>query len=102
MPEENIADHIEDHVGLTQPDAFEEANSRDSVTTRHRFSDGGQGSEKEATLFSHHAGASSEAPAGSGIPSAEKQHGVKGEAYDPQVETAMPGHVQDTRAESKP
>ena len=31
-----------------------------------------------------------------------KQHGVKGEAYDSQTETAMPGHVQDTRAKSEP
>ena len=95
-------DNIEEHIGLTQADAFEQTTSGEAVTTKHLFADGGQGNEKEATLRSHHAGASSEAPAGSGIPSAETQHGVKGEAYDAQTETAMPGHMQDTRAESKP
>jgi hypothetical protein len=87
-------DHIEEHIGLTQPDAFEQFRPADAETTKHLFADGGDGKEKEATLHSHHAGASSDAPASSGIPSAEKQHGQKGEAFDPQAETPMAGHVQ--------
>ena len=87
-------DHIEEHIGLTQPDAFEQPLPADTETEKHLFADGGDGKEKEVTLRSHHAGASSEAPASSGIPSAEKQHGEKGEAFDKQTETPMAGHVQ--------
>ncbi len=89
-----MADDIEEHIGLTQPDAFEQPVPADTVTTKLMFADGGDGKEKEATLHSHHAGASSTAPASSGIPSAEKQHGDPGEAYDKQTETPMAGHVQ--------
>ena len=85
---------IEDHIGVTEADAFEQTTSGDSVTGQHLFADGGDGKEKEAGLRSHHAGASSDAAAESGIPSAEKQHGVKGEAFDRQTETPMAGHVQ--------
>jgi len=67
-------DQIEDHVALTQPEGFEQITTGESVTTKHLFADGGDGKEKEATLRSHHAGASSEAPASSGIPSAKKQN----------------------------
>lgn len=88
------ADTIEDHVGLTQPDAFEQTTTGESVTAKHLFADGGDGKEKEANLRSHHAGASSEAPASSGVPSAEKQHGVKGEAFGKQAETAMADRSQ--------
>lgn len=85
---------IEEHVGATQADAFEQTTSGEAVTTKHLFADGGDGKEKEATLRSHHAGASSEAPAASGIPSAEKQHGLKGEAFDEQTETSMANRSQ--------
>ncbi len=89
-----MADTIEDHVGVTQPDAFEQTTSGESVTGKHLLADGGDGKEKEATTRSHHAGASSEASANSGIPSAEKQHGVKGEAFDQQTDhTPMPDRV---------
>ncbi len=81
---------IEEHVGVTQTDAFEQTTSGEAVTTKHIFADGGDGKEKEATLRSPHAGASSEAPAASGIPSAERQRGVPGEAFDEQTETPMP------------
>ena len=94
MPDSIEQDSIEDHVGLTQPDAFEQTTSGASVTAKTIFADGGDGKEKEANLRSHHAGASSEAPASSGIPSAEKQHGVKGEAFDKQTETAMADRSQ--------
>ena len=89
-----MADEIEEHIGLTQSDAFEQVRPADTETTKRLFADGGDGKEKEATLRSHHAGASSEAPASSGIPSAEKQHGEPGEAFDRQTETPMAGHVQ--------
>jgi len=91
---ETMPDSIEDHVGLTQSNAFEQTTTGDSVTAKVLFADGGDGKEKEANLRSHHAGASSEAPASSGIPSAEKQHGVKGEAFDKQTETAMADRSQ--------
>lgn len=90
MPQDNI----EEHIGLTQPDAFEETTTGDSVTIRRVFADGGSGQEKEVNLGSHQAGASSEAPASSGIPSAMKQHGVKGEAVDPQDEPQMANRSQ--------
>ena len=98
MPEEledtyTVEDNIEDHIGLTQPDAFETVTSGGRETGKHLFSDG-LDVEKEAIERSHYAGASSEAPASSGIPSAEKQHGIKGEAFDKQTETPMAGHVQ--------
>ncbi len=89
-----MPDNIEDQIGLTQPDAFEQPRPADTETEKRLFADGGDGKEKEATLRSHHAGASSEAPASSGIPSAEKQHGEPGEAFDKQTETPMAGHVQ--------
>ena len=77
-------DQIEEHIGLTQPDAFEETTTGESVTGKHIFADGGDGKEKEANLRSHQAGASSEAPAGSGIPSAEKQQSVHLETQNKQ------------------
>jgi hypothetical protein len=89
-----MEDQIEEHIGLTQPDAFEQPRPADTKSETLLFADGGDGKEKEATLRSHHAGASSEAPASSGIPSAEKQHGEKGEAFDAQTQTPMAGHVQ--------
>lgn len=88
------ADNIEDHIGLSHSDAFEDTTSGTVETGQRLFVDGGDGQEKEATVRSHHAGASSEAPASSGIPSAMKQHGNVGDAFDEQDETAMGGHTQ--------
>ncbi len=74
MPEYTNEDTIEDQVGLTDPAAFEQTTSGESVTGKHLYADGGDGTdEKEVTTRSHSAGASSDAPASSGIPSAEKQ-----------------------------
>ena len=87
-------DNIEEHIGLTQPDAFEETTDGDGVTGKRLFADGGAGQEKEVNLRSHQAGASSDAPASSGIPSAMKQHGVKGEAVDLQDEPQMADRSQ--------
>ncbi len=89
MADDQTVDNIEDQIGLTQPDAFEETTTGESVTTMRVFADGGDGKEKEVNLRSHHAGASSDAPASSGIPSAEKQHGLQGKAFDTQTETPM-------------
>jgi hypothetical protein len=88
--DQTAIDQIEEHIGLTQPDAFEETTTGESVTGKRIFADGGHGLEKEANLRSHWAGASSEAPAGSGIPSAEKQRhvGVEREVVDETPETA--------------
>ena len=67
-------DNIEDQVGLTEANGFEQKTSGVSVTGKHLYVDGGDGAdEKEVTRLSHSAGASSEAPANSGIPSAETQ-----------------------------
>ena len=98
---DKIEDTIEDHVGLTQPDAFEVTTGDDSVTTRHIFADGGDGKEKEATLRSHHAGASSDAPASSGIPSAMTQSGVFEDTPDQEV-TPMGNRDIPTRQDTKP
>lgn len=86
-------DEIEDQIGLTQPDAFEETTTGTSVTGKHIFADGGDGKEKEVNIRNHQSGASSEAPAGSGIPSAEKQHDIAGKVFDKQKETPMADHV---------
>ncbi len=94
-------DPIEQHVGLTEPDAFEQTTSGESVTTKHLYADGGHGQEKEATTRSAHAGASSEAPASSGIPSAKTQHGLS-EVAAPQDETFAAGHTASLDQETKP
>ena len=75
-------DNIEDHVALSDPDGFAQTTAAASVTGKVLFADGGDGKEKEATLRSHHAGASSDAPANSGIPSAEKQHAVNSDVFE--------------------
>ncbi len=95
------ADTIEDHIGLTQSDAAETTTSTESVTTKRLFIDGGDGKEKEATVRSHHAGASSEAPASSGIPSAMTQHGLREDTED-RGETAMANRDIPTRQDLTP
>ena len=97
MPE----NHIEEHIGLTQHDSFEQTTSGDSVTTKHIFVDGGDGKEKEATTRSAHAGASSEALPSSGIPSAKTQHGVS-DVTAPQAVTPLADRVQSTRQTQEP
>ena len=86
-------DQIEEHIGVTQPDAFEQTTTGEKATTRHLFADGGDGKEKEVTLRDHEAGASSDAPPSSGIPSAMTQHGVQREAVTPKPETPMADRV---------
>ncbi len=92
----------EQHIGLTDPDAFEQATDGETVTGKHLFADGGDGKEKEATVRSADAGASSDAPAASGIPSAVKQHGVQNEAVRDTDETPMGGRVQPVKQNLEP
>jgi hypothetical protein len=91
----------EQHVGLTKPDAFEQTTSDESVTGKHLFADGGHGQEKEAVTLSPHAGASSDAPANSGIPSAERQHSVN-QITQPQEGTSLPDHTLPTHQNLEP
>lgn len=93
---------IEDQIALTSPDGFEQTTTGESVTTRHIFADGGDGKEKEATVFSPHTGASSDAPAGSGIPSAERQRALLRKPEDDQPETPMADHVLPTTQNMEP
>ncbi len=92
----------EQHIGLTDPDAFEQTTDGETVTGKHLFADGGDGQEKEATIRSDHAGASSDAPASSGIPSAVKQHKVQNESMTDADETPMGGRVQPVKQNLEP
>ena len=83
---------IEQHVGLVETDAFEITTDGTTETGKRLYADGGDGKEKEATVLSSHAGASSEAPASSGIPSAMTQHGVPLQS-SPNAETPMVGRA---------
>ena len=93
MPDQNTEN--EQHVGLVQPDAFAITTEGDTHTGKRLFADGGDGKEKEATVRSSHAGASSEAPASSGIPSAMTQAGqpLQSSPNDetPLADRAVPG-----------
>lgn len=93
-------DQIEEHVGLTQPDAFEQTTSGESVTTKRLYADGGHGQEKEVVTLDSRSGASSDAPPSSGIPSAKTQHGLS-EVTAPQDETPMGERVQPARPSSE-
>lgn len=96
MPDQN-----EQHIGLTQPDAFEITTDGDTETGKRLYADGGDGKEKEATVRSSHAGASSEAPASSGIPSALTQHGLPGQSAE-HDETPMPNRSIPGKDNLKP
>lgn len=62
-----------DGIGLANPvEAFEQKPSASPVTHTHVIVDGER--DEEVTVLSAAAGASSEAPASSGIPSAMTQH----------------------------
>jgi hypothetical protein len=66
MPEEQIA--------LESPDGFEITTTGETVSGARIFVDGGN--VKEADMLDPTAGASSSAPASSGIPSAMRQQGI--------------------------
>ena len=99
MPEEQIA--------TENPDAFEITTSGESVTGKRLYADGGDGQEKEANVPDPVAGASSAAPASSGIPSAVKQQRIaagseEAEAVAEQDETRMADHKIPVRQDLKP
>ena len=73
---------VEEHVGVTRPDAFEQKTDDMRTTGRHIFADPNEGKEKEVNVLDPVAGASSEAPPNSGIPSAMTQHGVQRRAVE--------------------
>ena len=64
----------------------------ESVTNMHRYT--AEGEDLELTERNPITGASSEAPAGSGVPSADKQRGLKVQATEPQDETPLAGRTQ--------
>ncbi|MBV9850661.1 MAG: hypothetical protein JO250_13390 [Armatimonadetes bacterium] len=92
MPEEQIATQTADAVPI--------ATGGESVTGAHLHADGGK--EKETVTLSPHAGASSDAPASSGIPSAMTQHRARGEETDDTEETAMGDRSIPVRQNLKP
>ena len=111
MPEQpNITDEpvdVEEHVGVTRPDAFEQTTDDMRTTGRHIFADPNDGKEKEVVVLDPVAGASSEAPPNSGIPSAMTQHGVRHPAVeedeeDPDDVTPMANRAEPMRQYLEP
>jgi len=66
-----MADGIEVQVGAAKGGAFAQAATGRVEAAKALLANGGDGTEKELTLRSTSAGASSEAPASSGIPSTQ-------------------------------
>ena len=97
MPEEQIA--------LETPDGFEIKTGDETVTGARFFADGG--AVKEADLSDPVAGASSPAPAASGIPSAMRQQSIhagknlRDEASHTE-ETSMPDRTIPMHQDTKP
>lgn len=95
MTEEHIASGTDGTIEQTKPD--------DSVTGKRTFADPrSDGKETEATKRSPTAGASSDAPPESGIPSAVKQQGKRTEATAHQDDTPMANHAIESRPVNKP
>ena len=93
----------EEHILTSDPEnSFEQTTSGESVTGKHLIADAGSPREKEANSQSPHAGASSEAPASSGIPSAVTQHGLREAAATETDETPMAGHIQPIKQNLEP
>ena len=102
-----MPDDIEEKVGLETSDGFEITTDGASVTDRHLYSDGGEGQEKEVTFLNPMSGASSAAPASSGIPSALTQQSVHSginqkEVTADQDETRMPDRTLPHHQDLKP
>ncbi len=93
---------IEEHIAATQPDAFAQPSGDQGVHGKIIIADPKDGKEKEATLLSHHAGASSEAPASSGIPSAMTQQGLRREAVAEQETLAAANRTISTTEDTAP
>ena len=102
MPDEPIPDQIEEHIATTQPDAFAQPPGDQGIHGKIVIADPQDGKEKEATLRSHHAGASSEAPASSGIPSAVTQQGLRREAVVEQETPAAANRTIATTEDTAP
>ena len=97
---------VEEHVGVTRPDAFEQTTDDMRTTGRHLFADPNDGKEKEVNILDPVAGASSEAPPNSGIPSAMTQHGVRRRAVEDEEDsedvTPMANRVEPMRQDLEP
>lgn len=92
---------IEDQIGVDNPeDAFEQATSGGSVTTQHQFVDGDR--DKEVIILDQRAGASSTAPANSGIPSAMIQNSTRKNVTPPNDYTPMPDRIIPRIQDMKP
>jgi hypothetical protein len=113
MPDEKIADtktadkKIVEQIALETPGGFEITTDGASVTGKHLYADGGDGQEKEATIRNRISGASSAAPASSGIPSAMTQQSVHSgthvtEVTAPQDETHMPDRTLPRHQDTNP
>lgn len=92
---------MEEHIAATQPDAFVQPPGDQGVHGKQIIAEPEDGKEKEAALLSRHAGASSEAPASSGIPSAMRQHSLL-EVTEEQDETAAANHVISMHQDTAP
>jgi hypothetical protein len=87
-------------IGTVYPDLAIDQDVKNSVNREHIIIDGDR--EKEVVRLSPTAGASSEAPANSGIPSAVTQHRLRSEATTPQQETTTDGRLLPVVEDSKP
>ena len=103
MPLDDLA---EEEIGRESSDAFEISTSGDSVTGAHLFADGGDGLEKEVVILDPAAGASSSAPASSGIPSAMRQQaihdGLPAASSERNDQTTMADRTIPMREDTKP
>lgn len=102
MPDQEPEETVEEQIGTETADAFEITTEGASVTGKRLYADGGDGQEKEVNILSQHAGASSDAPAESGIPSAMAQSGSQRNAVADREDTPMPDRVQPTRQDLTP
>jgi hypothetical protein len=98
---------IEEEVALESPSSFEMTTDGEKVTDQHLYADGGDGKEKEATVFNPISGASSAAAASSGIPSALTQRSIHEhrdlrEMTAPQDETPMANRTLPEQQDIKP
>ena len=91
----------EAEVGVLHPaEAFEQKPSAPPVIHVHVIVDGDR--DEEVTVLSPGAGASSEAPASSGIPSAETQHHQWSERTKREGDPPAADHVVPMRRDLKP
>lgn len=88
-------------IGTADPEkAFIQSTSGESVTGQSIVTD--QGVDKEVVTLHPVAGASSEAPASSGIPSAQKQQSASHDSTTRQNSPRMSDHVRPINDDSTP